>query len=576
MKLYITRSSKLSLLAAIFAFSIASARAQVGSILRGSTGAKNIEGNSDSGNCSLSQDGNLLAFVSAASTLVSGDTNNSNDVFLRNISSDTTQRLSVNLENSQEGDNDSGGQVLSYDTRVAIAPNGRYVVYHSRATNLVSGDSNGFTDIFLYDTTLATQQIVSLPNAGLGSSADGDSFEPSISDDGNLIVFKSDATNLVSSDTNSVTDIFLRNVSAGTTTRISVGVGNVQSNGFSGEPEISGDGKFVVFASFADNLVAGDTNGQRDVFLAEIATGQITRVSVSSQGVEADNESHLASISSDGRYVTFASSATNLVSDDTNGFSDVFVYDRQTASTVRVSVGSNGEQGNNDAGASVFDRPVIARDGKNVLFRSNADNLVSGDTNNMEDIFIRNLANGTTARLSQTVDGTAGSSSSYQPCISPDGSTVGFTSLASNLVSGDTNNALDVYIVQRLAVPAPFVPSTKLTEPPAVQVQNKDVTVIMQQFTGINLPKAKSTSLSEVSTLAAKVAKPKLVYEVNLKPISGTKGNLRRRESKRNQVTFRNLPAGTYQAKYRVMIQKAGVTVRKTKFSPVRIVKVVA
>lgn len=171
--------------------------------------------------------------------------------------------------------------------------------------------------------------------------------------------------------------------SAGITTRVSVASDGTQANAHVDSFEISGAGRYVAFATSANNLISGDTNNTMDVFVHDRQTGQTTRVSVASNGAQQNGDAYACAISSDGRYVAFDSYASNLVSGDTNGVPDIFVHDRQTGQTTRVSVASDGTPGNLDsAGASISD------DGRYVAFSSWANNLVSGDTNNFYDIFV--------------------------------------------------------------------------------------------------------------------------------------------------------------------------------------------
>ena len=169
---------------------------------------------------------------------------------------------------------------------------------------------------------------------------------------------------------------------AGDTTRVSVASDGAQGNGYSYHPSISADGRYVAFESYATNLVSGDTNGYIDVFVHDRQGGGTTRVSVTSDGAQGGTGSWNPSISADGRYVAFMSAASNLVSGDTC-CSDIFVHDRQSGQTTRVSVASDGAQGNNHSWY-----PSISADGRYVAFHSYASNLVSGDTNSAPDVFV--------------------------------------------------------------------------------------------------------------------------------------------------------------------------------------------
>jgi cold shock CspA family protein len=224
----------------------------------------------------------------------------------------------------------------------------------------------------------------------------------------------------------------------GATTRVSIASDGAQGNGKSDLPASSADGRYVVFSSEASNLVSNDTNNAYDIFVHDRLTRQTTRVSVSSSGGQANGPSFGASISADGRYVAFKSYASDLVSGDTNNAGDVFVHDQQTGQTTRVSIASNGAQGN-----ELSIKPVISADGRYVAFESWASNLVTGDTNGQEDVFVHDRQTGQTVRVSIASDGAQANDQSDLPAISADGRYVTFASEASNLASGDNNNVCD-------------------------------------------------------------------------------------------------------------------------------------
>ncbi len=281
---------------------------------------------------------------------------------------------------------------------------------------------------------------------GGGIQADlGASGAPAISGDGRYVAFHSDATNLVPGDTNGEIDVFVYDRQAGTVERISEATNGTQGNDDSTRASISAAGRFVAFMSDASNLVAGDGNGKSDVFVHDRLSGATTRVSVSSLGAQGSGHSRLPSMSSDGRFVAFESGANDLVAGDTN-FSDIFVHDRQTGTTERVSVADNEAQGNSNVFA-----PAISGDGNLVAFQSVASNLVANDTNATDDVFVRNRAAGTTTRVSVATGGTQSDGTSYNTAISTDGLFVAFQSLASNLVGGDSNGLDDVFVHDRQA-----------------------------------------------------------------------------------------------------------------------------
>ncbi|MGH2537870.1 MAG: carboxypeptidase regulatory-like domain-containing protein, partial [Candidatus Promineifilaceae bacterium] len=229
-----------------------------------------------------------------------------------------------------------------------------------------------------------TGQTSRVSIASDGALGNGDSWWSSISADGRYVAFHSLASNLVGGDTNGAWDVFVHNRDTVQTSRVSVASDGAQGNGYSYSPAISADGRYVAFVSLASNLVGGDTNDQPDVFVHDRDTGQTSRASVASDGAQANGASYYQSISADGRYVAFGSYASNLVGGDTNGIDDVYVHDRDTGQTSRASVASDGAQGNDGSGD-----PSISADGRYVAFVSWASNLVSGDTNGYADVFVR-------------------------------------------------------------------------------------------------------------------------------------------------------------------------------------------
>jgi len=281
--------------------------------------------------------------------------------------------------------------------------------------------------------------------ASNGSQANGNSEEPSISADGSIIAFISDASNLVTGDTNGVADIFIHDMDLGTTERVSESSAGIQGNNDAFTLSLSSNGRFVAFGSLATNLVAGDTNAVLDVFVHDRNTGTTERVSISTAGDQANDESYSPAVNSDGRFVAFQSDASNLVPFDTNNKSDIFVRDRTTGVTERVSVTSDGTQGNGD---SFF--AAISSDGRFVAFTSEATNLVAGDTNNKADIFVRDRQKDRTEIIVEPAEFNTGSGVIIvAPAISPDGGFLGFRSNADNLVPGDTNNSFDTFLIER-------------------------------------------------------------------------------------------------------------------------------
>ncbi len=320
----------------------------------------------------------------------------------------------------------------------AASTDGSVVVYESAASNLVVDDGNGYEDIFVRDAGAGTTSLISVGPGGV--EANNDSHSPVVSGDGSFIVYYSDASNLVTGDTNGHRDVFLFDTSTGTTSRVSVASGGAQADGNSSLPAVSADGSTIVFQSDATNLVPGDTNGASDVFAYDVATGTTTRVSVGPGGVEANGGSSGPSVTADGSAIVYESSASNLVPGDTNSVSDVFAYDVATGTTTRVSVGPGGVEAN---GESYY--PVISADGSTIILISNASNLTSGADGSIYEVFAFDVATGTTSLVSVSPGGDQANGDSYYPAVSDDGSIAVYESNASNLVSGDNNGYVDVF-----------------------------------------------------------------------------------------------------------------------------------
>jgi Tol biopolymer transport system component len=343
----------------------------------------------------------------------------------------------------------AGGQADRDSYAAAISADGRYVVLNSIARNLVPGDTNDTMDVFVHNRGSGQTTRISVSTGG--KQGNGSSDSGAMSANGRYIVFASTASNLVEGDTNRVSDVFLHDQASGVTSRVSVSGRGRQANGPSFMPAISADGRYVAFQSFASNLVRGDTNGLTDVFVRDLSTGKTTRVSLTSRGRQARCnisvcESTEAALSAHGRYVAFQSSATNLVQHDTNRLGDVFVRDRRTGKTTRVSVDSRGRQGGGDRTNNGSNAPAISLNGRYVVFHS-ADSIVSGDTNRVFDIFVHDRRTHRTTRVSVSSSGAQANQESLGAAsISSDGRYVAFTSLASNLVAGDANEITDVFI----------------------------------------------------------------------------------------------------------------------------------
>ncbi len=324
---------------------------------------------------------------------------------------------------------------------VAFSTDGTQVAFWSNSSNLVAGDTNGTYDVFVKNLNTGAVTRVSTDSSGV--QGNGLSHSPVFSADGTQVAFVSHADNLVAGDTNGVDDIFVKNLNTGVLTRVSTNSNGEQGNGADSlYPVFSADGTQIAFFSGANNLVEGDTNGVADIFVKNLSTGAVIRVSTDSNGVQGNSFSYYHPVfSADGTQVAFASYASNLVAGDTNGSYDIFVKNLSTGVVTRVSTDASGNQGNKHS----LD-PVFSADGTQIAFYSDATNLVAGDTNANRDIFVKNLSTGAVTRVSTDGDGVQGNSSSQSPVFSADGTRIVFESYASNLVAGDTNGTYDIFV----------------------------------------------------------------------------------------------------------------------------------
>ena len=379
----------------------------------------------------VSADGRFVAFVSDAENLA-GPANGLADVFL-------VDRLSgvITAVSTVPG---SGLAADGASSSVDISSDGRYVVFHTAATNLVAGDENGVDDVMRYDAVTGDVVLVSRRGSA-GAQGDGPSSFPTVSGDGDLVAFVSQATNLVGGDTNNKSDVFVRDVSAGSTTRASTTATGKQAKGLSDAAVISAGGKWVQFSSSAGNLVAGDSNRVRDVFLKNLATGKVIRASVRTNGTQGNGASSVGDLSPDGTISVYSSLASNLVNGDTNNTGDVFVHDRVAKTTVRASKDGS-TQGNDQSFAA-----TISADGAYAAFQTWSTNLVPGPDGNGSnaDVLQYSVAAKTLVRISIDQGGGWPDGASFAPALTDDGGVVAFASLATDLVAGDGNGVSDVF-----------------------------------------------------------------------------------------------------------------------------------
>lgn len=394
----------------------------------------------------LSYDGRYVAFDSFASDLVAGDTNDDYDVFVHDRQTAVTERVSVTSD---------GGQGGGTSWAPAISADGNRVVFVSAAA--LSDGGWATWNVYLHDRP--TGQTTRVNVATDGTPADQSSIDqPAISADGNVVAFTSEATNLVAGDTNNAADIFVRDLTTGQTTRVSVATGGAQASGYSASPALSADGRYVAFSSDAPDLVAGDINFATDIFRHDRQTGETILISRRLAGVGGMQGAFIPAISADGSKIAFTSRDNDFVPGDESD-ADIFLVDVAVGVPVLVSVNTAGEKGNSDS-----NKLALSADGRYVAFDSSAGNLTPDDTNGRQDVFVRDVVAGQTWRASLGTDGQQGNASSSTPGISPDGRVVGFVSAASNLVANDTNEEEDMFATTSMEVLQLFLPMVRADE----------------------------------------------------------------------------------------------------------------
>lgn len=400
------------------------------------------QANADSYEARISDDGNIVAFRSSATNLDGGDTNGWSDIFVRDLGAGTTEMISLAPDGSQLG--------AGLNHRPSLSDDGLLVVFSARypgsptTVPVVRARSAGTSEFLFEDRSNSGAAI--RPSQGILNSE--------ISGNGQFVVFdsKSELQRLfevdlrpVDDDANLAFDVFLHDIAAAPPSqieRLSRDSAGDEGRADSIEPSVSDAGRWVAFHSYADNLVPGDLNEHEDVFVRDRQTPATTElISANPSGSPGNGDSVQARISGDGQFVAFRSRASDLVAGDTNGHWDIFVRNRgvNPATTARVSVSSDGNEANHFS-----TDPDLSDDGRFVVFRSLANNLVAADTNNRADVFVHDRTTGQTAIVSRPASGES-NGTSHAPAISGDGAWIVFESDATNLVAGDTNGARDVF-----------------------------------------------------------------------------------------------------------------------------------
>ncbi len=378
--------------------------------------------------CTLSADGRCAAFQSYAANLVSGDTNAKVDIFVRDRLTAQTERVSVGPGGIQ-----SNGDCWN----PALSADGRFVAFEAASSTLVPGVGGVLRQIYLRDRLNAATELVSVSNGGIPAQANV--YDASLSADGRWVAFRGNG--LDPADLGQYFRIYLRDRQTAQTILVSRELPGATYDGHSSSPALSADGRCLCFVSDASTLVAGDSNGKSDVFVFDRLLGTTELVSDAGAGVPGNGHAISASISQDGRFVAFSSAASNLVAGDTNSRVDVFVRDRQSGQTSRVSLASGGGQSDADSL-----QPTLSAEGRWVAFVSQAHDLVPPDPTLICDVYLHDCWLGGTTRISVSSEGVLGDGPSLSAAISADGRYVAYRSDAANLVAGDTNGTQDVFV----------------------------------------------------------------------------------------------------------------------------------
>jgi len=430
-----SKMSRVSLAASLcIAFTANSAIA--GSIERVSVDSGNIQLDNTGTSPALSDNGRYVVFHAIVTSGSSSRTN----AYLRDRATGITELVSVANDGSDGGNGES----------VDVSDDGRYVAFTGRNLD----GSIGYVDAYVRDRAMNTTELISVNSDGSPGTGNKSASDVSISGDGRYVAFASDSADIVNGDTNSVTDIFVRDRVTGITQRISIASDGTQANGDSGGAyrgtDISADGRYIAFNSAANNLVSNDTNGKSDLFLHDRTSGTTTRINLANDGSQINAGSDgWYDLSSDGRYMVFSSSDGNLVANDSNGQTDVFVRDLTIDTTELVSFANDGSQSNS---LSTF--PGISANGRYVSFNSMANNLVTGGNPQGFATFVRDRIANTTEMVDIPHDGTVANHISFgNSSVSGDGRYIAFASVASNLVAGDSdiNNNWDIFVHDRIS-----------------------------------------------------------------------------------------------------------------------------
>ncbi len=410
---------------------IGSVIAEPGGLIIFSTSGIGEKGNAATTSSSLSARGTTVAFQSVATNLDQADVDGIPDIYVKDLA--TGELILASTSDTGEKGND-------FSLRPSLSADGTRVAFLSGATNLDPTDDHPEFDVYVKDVT--TGDIMLASSSDAGERGNFISYYPSLSADGSSVAFASLAWNLDPADpTMDAIDIYVKDVSSGDITLVSTTANGEKSDGTSFDPSLSADGSTVAFYSEATNLDPSDSDTIQDIYLKDVVTGAVVLVSRTGSGEKGNGSSTAPSSSSDGTRVAFVSEATNLDPADTDATRDVYVKDLVTGELTLVSASVDGNHGN----GSSFS-PRISADGTIVTFTSAATNLHPSDTDAAFDVYVKDLVTGSVFLASASATGEHGNGSSGTPDIAADGSRVSFSSGASNLAPGDGDSVSDGYV----------------------------------------------------------------------------------------------------------------------------------
>lgn len=559
----------------IVATTTAFAQVSVGTIKQVSVGVNNTIPAGNSGSPAIAINGQQLVFNSSASNLVSGDTNSVKDIFQTNLLSGVTTISSINTAGSQANAESANPSISP------VGPEGGFAIaFESDANNLSSlADPLNFRDIFVRIPSLGITEIVSL---GIGSTnSNGNSRATSLtslqSPNKLLITFESNASNLIPADTNNFSDVFLATLTIPKTSsasellsslRLQRIAGQSEPNGESSQPKISGDGNYIVFSSNASNLVPGIVTSGKQVFRYKVATSEISLVSRDAGGLAGNADSYGATVSYSGRFVSYVSESSSIVSGASAGKAAVVIFDALNSSSIRGNTNAEGI----GADGSARDA-LLSANGRVVTFSDSSTNLSSGDTNNVNDIFIKDLLSGQISRASIGESGNQANADSDLSTIASNGftassATLAYRSFATNFTSSGLSSGADIFANEAAFAARALGKLTKLEVPADVAVVGRKASLDFESFSSVAAITL-SSAVTPGSAVRIRAAK-KVAYDIRVNRIGAKKKENIRKIIKKNQISLKKLKPGNYTSKYRVLTMNGKKTVAATNFSPIQ------